>query len=87
MNKEMVELAMLFKSRDNKQQASFVIGKVVNVFPLKIGDGDEILLEGSQLITLSHLLKVETFKKEDKVVLIPSNDGNTYLLLGKAVTA
>lgn len=57
MQAELVELAKMFRSRDNKPSESFVIGKVVSSYPdLKINDGDEILLSRENLIVLGHLL-------------------------------
>lgn len=57
MNPAVVELAKLFKDRENSNQESFVIGKVVSPYPkLLINDGDDILLGAENLIVSAHLL-------------------------------
>lgn len=68
---------------------------------LKINDGDEILLTKNNLIVAAHLLPhsrnfsspndggvinfTDGLKKDEKVIMIPSNDGQKYIVLDKVV--
>lgn len=51
MNNGIVELAILFKERNNKEYMGIQIGKVVSALPdIKISLGDNILLDKSHLV-------------------------------------
>lgn len=68
---------------------------------LKINDGDEIILSKSNLIVASHLLPhsraytasngsgtitfTDSLKSGEKVIMIPSTDGQKYIVLDKVV--
>lgn len=68
---------------------------------LKINDGDEILLTKKNLIVAGHLLPhsrsfvtskdsgviqfTDSLKNGDKVIMIPSSDGQKYIVLDRVV--
>lgn len=85
MNKNIVELAMLFKERDNKQWSGVQVGKVVSGFPgIKIRLGEVILLEKDMLIFASSV--VNNLSVSDKVIVIPSSNEQIYYVIDKVVT-
>lgn len=102
MDAALVELAKMFRDRDNKTSETFVVGKVISSYPnLKINDGDEIILSKNNLIVAGHLLPhsrsymsssgsgnitfTDSLKAGEKVIMIPSSDGQKYIVLDKVV--
>ncbi|PEB56247.1 hypothetical protein CON65_15940 [Bacillus pseudomycoides] len=103
-----VELAKLFKDRENEPYEGYVIGEVMADFPdVKIKIDDNIHLDVSHLVFAAHLLSnytreyeivdefsvttgkikwTDTIKKGDRVILVPSQNGQSYIVIDKAVT-
>lgn len=102
-----VELAKLFKDRENESYDGYVIGEVMADFPnVKIKIDDNIHLDASHLVFAAHLLSgytreyeivgtnmtngtikwTDTIKKGDRVILVPSQNGQSYIVIDKAVT-
>lgn len=96
------ELAMLFKTRDNKSNGfdNFIIGTIASPTPNpRIQIGDSIVLEKEDLIFTVHNLEAKRevnneivnfttqldYKTGEKVCLIPSQNNETFLVIGKAV--
>lgn len=95
------ELAMLFKERDNKAQISFVVGTVKSAVPMVIApeginfslgiddliiperltEFDEEVKINGQVMTVHH----EGLKPYERVVLLPSADGQKYFIMDKVV--
>lgn len=95
------ELAMLFKERDNKPVISFVLGAVRSIEPMVIapeginfslGADDLIIPErlteyaeevkiNGQAVTIHH----EGLKPYERVALLPSADGQRYLVMDRVV--
>lgn len=88
LDKNFIELAKLFRDRDNESFEPIAIGKVVSVSPLKINDGDDIMLDEELIIThtIQQLIQSSELRSGDNVVLIASSDNNTYIVIDKAVT-
>lgn len=95
------ELAMLFKERENSKPISFVIGTVKSIAPVviapeginfslgiedmiipeRLNEHDEEVKIDGQAVIISH----EGLKPDEKVVLLPSADGQKYLVLDRVV--
>ncbi|HWQ29725.1 MAG TPA: DUF2577 family protein [Negativicutes bacterium] len=95
------ELAMLFKERDNKPPISFVLGTVKSIvpvvivpeginfnlgsddliIPVRLIEYDEEVKINEQAVTMHH----EGLRLYDRVALLPSADGQKYLILDKVV--
>lgn len=109
MDKEIVELAKLFKVRDNKSYDGFLIGKVIAPPPsTAISIDENIILDNDNLIFSAQLLSgyersfevydatinsfsgkiktTDTLKSGDLVILVPSTNGQLYIVIDKAVT-
>lgn len=91
------ELAKILKERENPNIMGIQVGTVVSVTPLKIVIGDKIILDTDNLVVTEgayydYVLGAETVQrkikltKNDKVILIPSNNEQTYFLIDKVVT-
>lgn len=82
MPDEMIKLAKVLKGLKEKPlQQGICIGKVVEVFPrIKIATLHMVFDAD-----MENLLSVEdiTLKKGDKVVMMPTEEGQRYFLLGK----
>ncbi|WP_432408564.1 DUF2577 family protein [Wukongibacter sp. M2B1] len=79
-----INLAKMFKSRENKEMIGNIIGKVVSTSPdLKISvlDGS-IILDKEQLYCCNHVLKDYTrqYEKTGTIQLYDTNCGNTNIV-------
>lgn len=101
MSDAITELAMLFKERDNKPSISFVMGTVKSTMPIVIEpeginfnlDADDLIIAerlteydeevtiNEQVTTIHH----EGLKQYDRVVLLPSADGQRYFVIDRVV--
>lgn len=92
----MVELAKLFKERDNPNLLGIDVGKVVCVNPLKISLGDRIVLDSDFLIVSedayykyelinSSLVRNCKLNMGDEVILIPTPNQQTYFVIDRVV--
>jgi hypothetical protein len=80
------ELAKLFKERNNDPYEGYVIGEVVSSLPhVKIRIGDKIILDASHLVFAARLLNDGTLKQGDMVMMMPSQNGQSYIVIDKAV--
>lgn len=81
------EMAMMFKERENVKSELIVVGKVLQVAPLKVADGDEISVdEGDELIvtkTIKTLIQSGELKINDRVFMI--SDNGKYVAIDKVV--
>lgn len=64
--KNIDKLAKLFTDRNNPQHINITTGEVISAFPLRIKWGDNIILERSQLIISSSILK--EYSREVEVI-------------------
>lgn len=84
MQKEIVELAQLFKARDNKSYDVFLIGRVISPPPTpKIKLDENIILNNRKLIFAERV--TYDLKSDDQVILIPSINNQTYVVIDKVV--
>ncbi|MEG0259173.1 MAG: DUF2577 family protein [Lysinibacillus sp.] len=83
MQKELIELAEMFKNRDNPKANSDYLGKVISIAPLKISTAPEMFWEKDELIlTETYSRKM---KQGDEVILIPLPSGQQFIVIDKAV--
>ncbi|MHC1683413.1 MAG: DUF2577 family protein [Clostridiaceae bacterium] len=91
-----VELAKLFRERDNPDLLGIDVGKVVSVSPLKVSLGNRIILDLEFLIVSENayykyelnngsLVKTNNLTIGDEVVLIPTPNKQTFFLIDKVV--
>lgn len=82
-----VELAKLFKERDNVVYSGAQMGRIISPLPeIKISLGDKIILTKSHLVFASHLLNSDPLETGDRVILIPNKDEQIYYVIDKAVS-
>lgn len=92
-----IELAKLFKERENPSVIGLQIGKVISVNPIKIALGDKIILDADDLVISESayykydlvngvLNKVPKLKMKDKIILLPTNNEQTYFVIDKVVS-
>lgn len=78
-----VELAKLFKERDNKTPIGAVIGDVISNEPFKISIlGNKVILDNSNSYICKSALGIEI---GDKVLCLPTEDGQTFFIVDKVV--
>lgn len=78
-----VELARLFKDRDNPFSFGILTGTIESTSPPKLRISDEIIVSGSHLIlTRSYY---SSMLKGDEVIVVVSNDNQKYYVIDKAV--
>lgn len=81
------ELAKLFKERNNPRIPGARTGRVI--YSLRLDDeiriqlNDNVVMRQHKLIFLSGV--PSTLERGDEVILIPTNGGQEYFVLGKAV--
>ena len=87
MMKEAHELALLLKQRNNKRFEPLVIGKVVSINPLKVNDGDGILLDDELLITnyVQQLINGLQLVVGNRVCMVTTSDYTKYVVIDKVV--
>lgn len=88
MLKEATEMARLLKERENKTFESIAIGKVVSLSPLKVNDGDEIILDEELIVTrtIQQLITTSELKIGNRVVMIANEDYSKYVVIDKVVS-
>lgn len=81
------EFAGLLKERDNKTFEPVVIGKVITASPLKVNDGDDIILDEELIITLriQQLITSGEIKVGNEVLMIANADLSKYIVVDKVV--
>lgn len=78
-----VQLAKMFKDRDNKTPEEVTIAKVIDVMPnIKLSLGEDILLDSQDLIIASRIYEL-ILHVGDGVILIPTVSGQIYYLMDK----
>ncbi len=91
-----IELAKLFKERENISTMGIQIGKVISVNPLKIALGDKIILDTDDLVISQSayykydlingvLNQVPKLEIGDKIILLPATDEQIYIVMDKVV--
>jgi len=75
-----IELAKLFKERNNKKNLGPLIGKIVELSPLKIS-----ILDGQALLENVYILKAakKEFKIGMEVLIIANTDNQTFFVIGE----
>lgn len=84
MDKSIIELASLFKARDNRSNNfdSFIVGRVINSPPTPlIQIDDDIFLDKDDL----YFISTEQYLPSTELILIPSQNSDLFLVVGKAV--
>ena len=94
-----VEMAKMFKERNQKDKIGPIIGNVSSVSPLKVSIlGGDVVLQAEQLYISRSLLDKEydckintgstsdiklyfSLKKDDEVLLVPTEDEQTYFII------
>lgn len=77
MDNNIVKLAKMFKDRENNNNDTFILGTVISTSPLKIKNNG-FDYDSTELFSLQ-----DTYAINSKVALIPSLDGQTFLVLGE----
>ena len=80
----LTELAKMFKNRDNQTPPSITTGIITSSPPnikLKVGLIDDLDIE--VLVIAAHLLEGEGLQQGDEVIVIPTNDDQTYYVVAK----
>jgi hypothetical protein len=84
MNDGIVALAKMFKERDNKHYEGFLVGKVITSFPdIMVSINGEILLDKEDLLITEKVYI--SLENDDLVILIPSKDYQTYVVIDRLV--
>lgn len=92
-----IQLARMFKDRNNQSMTGIEIGVVVNGFPdLLISLGEDILLDMDSLIVGNHLYTMHTHSDDeyhtpvytalmtgDEVILMPTSNQQIYAVIDK----
>ena len=73
-----VEIAKMFKERNNKNHPGIILGKVISMDPLKIKINEKIVLDNDYLIIPEHL------KPNIKAITITSGNATNITLTGEA---
>lgn len=83
MNDWAVQMAKMFKERENKTPEEITVAKVIDPMPnIKLSLGDDILLDLEDLIIASRIYELILHVGDD-VILIPSASGQLYYLMDK----
>ena len=87
MMQEALELAKLLKERDNNKFDPVAIGRVISVSPLKVNDGDDIILDEELIITLriQQLITSNELTAGNKVVMMANSSLDKYVVIDKVV--
>ena len=87
MMQEALEIAKLFKERDNNRFDPMAIGRVISVSPLKVNDGDDIILDEELIITtrIQELIRDRELTVDSKVVMIANSSLDKYVVIDKVV--
>ncbi|MEC0107276.1 hypothetical protein P4H27_10040 [Paenibacillus taichungensis] len=86
MDKWDVQLANIFKERNNPAQLGTMLGKVNSPMPnLSLSLGDEIVLDTEDLVLANKMFYLPApLIPGDYVIVSPSADGQTYFVMDKA---
>ena len=87
MIEDAIEFAKIIKERDNKTFDPMAIGRVISVSPLKVNDGDDIILDEELIITLriQQLIDSENLTVGSKVAMIANSSLDKYVVIDKVV--
>jgi len=78
-----VQLAQLFKERNNTAPADAAIATIISPLPdITVSLLDEILLDQDDLIIASRLYELD-LQSGDQVILIPAANGQRYYMMDK----
>ncbi|SMG58190.1 hypothetical protein SAMN06295960_4639 [Paenibacillus aquistagni] len=78
-----VQLAGLFKERNNPKRIGVTAAVIIDPLPnLKIGLGDEIILDMDQLIVANRIYQL-SLKAGDEVVLVPATSEQQFYVIDK----
>lgn len=82
-----IELARMFKERNNKKSIGAIIGKIVGVNPYKISIFDgQIILQQEQLYFCENILNnTNSLKVNDEVMLVATENGQKFFVIDKVV--
>jgi hypothetical protein len=83
MADSMIDLAKLFKERNNKHWMGPLTATVVNLSPLTIRINESIM-PGGQKVICGNAVR-ESLLINDEVIVIPSTNHQTYYVIDKAV--
>lgn len=79
------ELAKIINERNNPKKIGLQIGRVITTFPnIKVSMGEKVILDKDNLIVSDTIYKKQLYN-EDEVVLIPTEDEQSFLLVDKVV--
>lgn len=86
MDKWDVQLAQVFKERNNPSIPGTSLAKVITGMPgLSISLGDEIVLDGEDLVLANRMYHLPSpLAAGSYVIVAPSSDGQTYFVMDKA---
>ena len=87
MIEDAIEFAKILKERDNKTFDPMAIGRVISVSPLKVNDGDDIILDEELIVTLriQELIHKNELTVDDKVVMVANSNLDKYVVIDKVV--
>lgn len=87
MIEDAIEFAKILKERDNKTFDPMAIGRVISVSPLKVNDGDDIILDEELIITLriQQLIQSNVLTVGSKVAMMANSSLDKYVVIDKVV--
>lgn len=87
MSTEARELALMLKQRNNKSFEPLVLGRVISANPLRVSDGDDIVLDEELLATynVQRLIRNGELLPGHLVCMITTSDYSKYVVIDKVV--
>ena len=93
MSDAYIELAKLFKKRNNPKTINLLIGKIITPLPyIRVMLNEKVVLTKDNLIIAEHIYlhyKQDDINKwlniDDEVIMMPTTDRNTFCLIDKVV--
>jgi len=87
MIEEAIEFAKILKERNNKTFDPMAVGRIISLAPLKVNDGDDIILDEELIVTLriQQLINSKELTVGSKVVMIANSNLDKYVVIDKVV--
>ncbi|MCG7410569.1 DUF2577 domain-containing protein [Paenibacillus sp. ACRRX] len=78
-----VELAKIFRDRDNKKSMDITAAVIIDPMPnMRIGLGEEIILDTEHLIIANRVHSL-ALRRGDQVILMPTSNEQVYYVIDK----
>ena len=87
MSIEARELALMLKQRNNKSFEPLTLGRVISTNPLRVSDGDDIVLDEELLSTsnIQRLIQNGDLVTGNLVCMVTTSDYTKYVVVDKVV--